>query len=61
MSQLRWSRPDRGVLWPSADMEHDDAEQEGDIEDLNHDGDARNECGVNGPAPTNADDHFGVT
>jgi hypothetical protein len=29
MSQLRWSAPDRPVLWPNTDLEHDEAEFEG--------------------------------
>jgi hypothetical protein len=37
MSQLRWSAPDRPVLWPNGDFEFDEAEQEGGIEDLPHD------------------------
>jgi hypothetical protein len=29
MGQLRWSAPDRPVLWPNTDLEHDEAEFEG--------------------------------
>jgi len=37
MSQLRWSQPDRSVAWPNQDLEHDDADHEGSIEDIpNH-------------------------
>jgi hypothetical protein len=37
VSQLRWSAPDRPVLWPNQDMELDEAEHEVGIEDLPHD------------------------
>jgi hypothetical protein len=37
MSQLRWSAPDRPVLFPNSDLELDEAEQEVGIEDLPHD------------------------
>jgi hypothetical protein len=36
MSQLRWSQPDRSVLWPNDDLEHDEAEHEVGIEDMAH-------------------------
>jgi hypothetical protein len=59
MSQLRWGQSDRQSWAYGSDCEHDEAEheadeaeQEGGIEDLNHDGD-------DGPSPANADGAFG--
>jgi hypothetical protein len=66
MSQKRWGSSDREG-WYCIDAEHDEAEHEvsdeevseGGIEDLNHDGDTLQECGVNGPSIPNANDAFG--
>jgi hypothetical protein len=55
-SQARWSQPDRPVLWPNQDLEHDDADHEGGVDDVPIDQD-----GTGGNMRMgNANDAFGV-